>query len=74
MLKCHLALASDLKDVVSRCCVVLLDLHTVTPLRAVFAFAVWGDTACRLGVFSQAAGAASDLQWIVTSSFHLTDS
>ena len=45
VLKCHMALASDLIDVVSRCCVVLLELHTVTPLRAAFAFAVPDDSA-----------------------------
>lgn len=45
VLKCHLALAYDLIDVVSRCCVVLLDLHTVTPLRAFFAVVFINDAA-----------------------------
>ena len=62
VLKCHLALAFDLIDVVSRCCVVLLDLHTVTPLRVFFAFASTDDAARRARSFQPGyAGTASNL-------------
>ena len=62
VLKCHLALAFDLIDVVSRCCVVLLDLHTVTPLRVFFALASIDDLALRARSFQPGdAGAASNL-------------
>ena len=47
VLKCLLALAYELIDVVSRCCVMLLELHTVTPFRAFFATALMDDMALR---------------------------